>query len=120
VLLENLPKIQAYDFGHMCINDTQYTTDLIICPDGTIISSWWRISGHKLQCEDLQELILLEPEIIIAGTGALNLLKPADELKGYLLSKGIQFLSAPTASACETYNQIRESRKVGACFHLTC
>lgn len=117
---EILPKIKSYDFGHMVIGENQYTSDLIILPDGRIISSWWRISGHRLQSDDIQELIGMEPEVIIAGAGALNFMKPAVELKTYLAAKGIQFISEPTASAYKTYNQVRTMKKVGACFHLTC
>ncbi len=113
--------IEDYSFGRMVINGTTYSTDLIIYPDGRIRKSWWRLEGHRLQLADLEKLLQAEPEIIVAGTGASGLMKPAAGLTALLGEQGIELICQPTATAYMTFNKLLEHKKKGAgCFHLTC
>jgi hypothetical protein len=112
--------INDFSFGHMTIDGKAFNSDLIVCPDGRIQESWWRKSGHVLDVEDITELIGSAPEVIIAGTGAYGVLKPADELPGLLVEKGIEFMAVPTGEAVKLYNELSEVKRVGGCFHLTC
>jgi len=104
----------------MVINGTSYSKDVIIFPDGSILSPWWRNQGHALAAGDLQKLLETEPEIIICGTGAMGVMRPTAELKVYLKAVNIQFISRKSSKAVEMYNQMSGHRKVGGCFHLTC
>ena len=114
------PVIDSYVFGRMVIGGRAYTADLIIFPDGRIASSWWRLSGHRLQVADIRELIASGAEVIVAGTGASGFMRPAGELRELLASRGIVFIAEPSARAYRTYNLLDAVKKVGACFHLTC
>ena len=93
---------------------------MIIYPDGSILCPWWRESGHKLALTDIQSLIEMQPEIVVAGTGSPGLMKPESELQTYLQNQGIDLVALPTKEAVEMYNDLSKSRRTGGCFHLTC
>ncbi len=112
--------IESYNFGRMVIDGTSYTKDIIIYPDGSILSPWWRKQGHVLKMIDLQNLIAMTPEIIICGTGAMGLMLTSAALIEYLGTRNIDFIAQKSSQAVETYNQMSGIKKVGGCFHLTC
>ena len=112
--------IDSYKFGSIIIDGREYTSDIIIYPDGRIQGSWWRVEGHRLCLDDIADLIETGPEIIIAGTGAYGFMKPDKSLENYLPTRGIEFTYAPSGKAVTLYNELSPRRKVGACFHLTC
>ncbi len=115
------PVIDACSFGKMVINHRTYTSDLIIYPDGRVVDSWWREKGHRLSSSDISQLILSEPEVIVAGTGISGMMKPETGLENLLNQKGIQFHSGPNHEAVELYMKLSsKKKKIGACFHLTC
>jgi len=104
----------------MTIGEVVYHKDIIILPEGGIISPWWRMEGHRLASEDIGVLLDTAPEVIIAGTGASGFMQPTPELGELLAGRSIEFIVQPTAEAVKTYNRLSDSRKTGACFHLTC
>jgi hypothetical protein len=112
--------IESYSFGRMLIDGVSFTKDVIIFPDGRILSPWWRKQGHVLTKEDLAELFAAEPEIIICGTGAMGVMQPSAELQKYLKNSAIRFIAQKSGKAVKIYNQLSGREKVGACFHLTC
>jgi hypothetical protein len=112
--------IDRCEFGSIVIDGKEYASDLIIYPDGHVDEPWRRKAGHRLSSDDIDNLIESEPEVIIAGTGVSGLMKPDRELEKLLHQKGIKFLPAPNMKAMELYNELCASKKVGACFHLTC
>ena len=112
--------IDDYSFGRVVIDNKEYTSDIIIYPDGRVQDSWWRKSGHSLCIDDIVDLIDSEPQLIIAGTGSPGLMKPEKELERVLVQKGIEFRAVPSNEAMKIYNKLYSEKKVGACFHLTC
>ena len=112
--------IESYSFGRMVIEGQQYTKDVIIFPDGFILSPWWRRQGHVLTADDLRELIKAAPEIIICGTGAMGVMRPAADLRDCLQAHNIEFIAQKSGKAVEIFNQLSGTRKTGGCFHLTC
>ena len=115
-----MPTIESYSFGRMVIDGTSYSKDVVIFPDGSILSPWWRKQGHVLIPGDLQKLIAAGPEIIVCGTGAMGVMRPAAELQEFLTARNIDFIAQKSAKAVETYNQLSDNRRIGGCFHLTC
>lgn len=112
--------IERCSFGSLVINGRNYTSDLIIYPDGRINGPWYRRKGHRLSSQDIAELIESAPEVIIAGTGVSGGVRPERGLEDLLSEKGIQFIHAPNEQAREHYNSLAKKKRVGACFHLTC
>jgi hypothetical protein len=104
----------------MLIDGTSYAKDVLIFPDGSILSPWWRIKGHVLAAEDLADLIATSPEIIFCGTGAMGRMRPRAGLEEYLALRNIEFIAQSSSMAVKLYNQVSGNRKVGGCFHLTC
>lgn len=113
-------RIQNCEFGKMVIDGREYTSDLIIFPEGQVKASWWRESGHRLTRYDIEELINSGPELIIAGTGAHGMMKPDKDLITYLKQKKIHFIHKPNPKVIRLYNKLSPGQRVGACFHLTC
>jgi len=104
----------------MVIAGVKYSKDVIIFPDGHIHNPWWRAQGHTLALNDLDELLLAKPEVIVAGTGAMGLMRPTVELTDFLAQHDIEFIAQRSSKAAETFNQLSGNRKLGGCFHLTC
>ena len=112
--------IDNYSFGIMVINGKTYTSDLIIYPDGRITDHWRRKSGHKLSSDDIDSLVKSNPEVIVAGMGINGLMKPQPGLEAFLQKKDISLISEPNDNAINIFNTLLSSKKISACFHLTC
>ena len=112
-------KIEAYSFGEMVYGGKVYTSDLIIYPEG-VNPSWWRLKGHYLQREDLEEILKEVPDILIIGTGKMGVMKVPRELREQLSREGIELYVERTQKAVEIFNAVDKNKKVIAAFHLTC
>jgi hypothetical protein len=113
-------KIEAYSFGCMKIDGTEYRSDVIVFPD-KVKSGWWRQEGHSLSVADLGEVIEFGPEVLIVGTGASGIMDvPASTVEA-LREKGIEVVAATTGEAWRLFNEyIRQGKNVVGAFHLTC
>jgi len=111
--------IDSYHFGHIIIDGREYTSDVIIFPD-RVKAGWWRIEGHTLHTEDIEDVIGEKPEILIIGTGYAGMMRVLAETTQRLKSEGIELIIEKTRRACETYNQLSKSKRVVAALHLTC
>ena len=105
----------------MTIAGEEIRGDLFILADGRIRKNWWRKEGHRLQLQDMVELVAEHPATLVVGTGASGFMRPAPGLEEQLREAGIEVTFLPTAKAVTLYNSlIAEGKKVTACFHLTC
>lgn len=114
--------ITDYTFGRITVNGRAYTADLILYPDGRILSPWIRASGHLLTLADLETVIAAKPERIIAGTGAYGRMALATGLTEDLKKMGIDINAVETARAVDLANEARQqgNQRICACVHLTC
>jgi hypothetical protein len=112
--------IETSSFGLIVIDGRQYTSDLVIYPDGRVEDTWWRRSSHWLSMDDIDKLVASGPEVIIVGTGVNGLLTPEPGLNKMLSDKGIEVIALPNPKAIDHFNGLSSKKKVGACFHLTC
>ncbi len=113
------PHIETYRFGHIVIDGQPYDRDVIILPD-RVLGGWWRKEGHVLHPDDLQAVFESEPELVVIGQGAYGRMAVTQETRRALAAAGIELIAHPTEKACQTYNRLRERRKVAAALHLTC
>ena len=111
--------IGSYDFGRITVDGKRYSTDLLVFPD-EIKTVWRRKEGHRLQIADLKEVLEAKPEVLVVGTGYSGMMDVPPETRRSIESEGIQLIVQKTAEACQTFNQLIESRKVVAALHLTC
>ncbi len=111
--------IESYRFGHIVIDGHSFTSDVIIYPD-RVQAHWWRKEGHKLQVEDIEDILKARPEILIVGTGAAGQMRVMPETAKKLEEAGIRLITRQTDEACQLYNELARSAKVAAALHLTC
>ncbi len=114
--------INSYSFGVIVINGKRYTADVIIFPN-RIHEGWLRKQGHRLQLEDLQEVLDFKDSInsLVIGTGDLGMMQVPDEVIRELKTRNIKVTAEPTKQACRTFNELLKSgRRVVAALHLTC
>lgn len=113
------PKIDDYRFGRIVIDGQVYRHDLILLPD-RVLPNWWRVEGHSLVLEDLQQALNSSPQVLVIGLGVYSRMKVPEETRQQIEALGIRFMALPTGEACETYNQLRGEEHVVAALHLTC
>jgi hypothetical protein len=111
-------RIQKYEFGSIVIDGKTYTSDVIVFPD-RVRDRWWRKEGHRLDVDDLEEVLEFRPEVLVVGTGYSGLMEVPEETLRYLEMKNIEVHVAPTREAVRIFNGLEGRRVVGA-FHLTC
>lgn len=112
--------IDFYSFGKIKVAGRDYSSDIIIYPDGRVQDTWWRQQGHRLASSDIKALIAAEPEVIVVGTGSVGLMQPAGGLVDLLVEMGVELIALKSGKAVQVFNRLVEKKKVGACFHLTC
>ena len=113
--------VESYDFGRIKVGGRKYDVDLIFYSTGEVYPGWWRREGHAICLEDLEEVLKDPPEVLVVGTGYHGLVKVLDEVREKLRVMGVELIEAPTAEACEKYNELCKSgRRVAAALHLTC
>lgn len=111
--------IEDYRFGEIKVSGQRYQNDVIIYPDH-IDDNWWRKQGHRLELEDIKDVVKIKPDVIIIGTGNLGMMQVEKKTLEKLSKMNIQMIILPTAEACQEYNRIYSQKKVVACLHLTC
>ncbi|MEE9584681.1 MAG: Mth938-like domain-containing protein [Candidatus Brocadiales bacterium] len=112
--------IDSSGFGNIRIDGQDYSSDVIIYPD-RVNSNWWRKEGHRLQEEDVKEILQAAPQILIVGTGQDGLMKVDPQLKALLEQRGTELFAAVTPEACRLHNDlIKGNKTVITALHLTC
>ena len=112
-------RIERLRFGEITIGGKRYTDDVLLLQE-RVRSRWWRKEGHLLQLEDLTEVLIDRPEVLIVGTGHQECLKVSSEVVAYTKKAGIELLIFDTRTACQSYNYLHGRRRVAAALHLTC
>ncbi len=114
-----MPHIHDFSFGHTVIDDTEYSSDVIVYP-WAVDDTWWRDEGHVLKLADMQEALEADPEVIVVGTGAYGRLTVTDRVRGELDDRGIELVAEKTPQAVEEYNHLQAEKRTVAMLHLTC
>ena len=105
--------IRHYDESGVTINETRYTSDLIVMPE-SIIAEWASAPVEALTTDHFDVLADQEREILLLGTGRTQRF-PAPRLIADLARRGIGLEVMDTAAACRTYNVLMsEDRRVAA------
>ena len=71
VRMQDQPTIETFRFGKIVIDGHAYNRDVIVLPD-RVLPNWWRVEGHTLSYEDLQQAFADELDLLIVGTGIFN------------------------------------------------
>ncbi len=114
-------EVRDYSFGRIVIGDKTYTTDVIVCRDRIINGNWWRKEGHRVQLEDIEEILDYKPEVVVFGTGANGRVRVDSEVIEKLKSIGAEVFAERTDRAIEIYNEmLKKGKRVVLAAHLTC
>ena len=112
--------IESYSFGQITIQGQNYNKDVKICGD-KVVHPWWRKEGHRVEKDDMQDILEYNPEVLVLGKGKPGMMNATRDLKEHLQNKGILLVEEPSAEAAETFNQyLDQGKRVCAGFHLTC
>lgn len=112
--------IDAYDFGRISVGGKQYSSDVIIRPDG-VLDKWWRQEGHRLDIADLTEVLNGNPQILIVGTGFYGRMQVPQATLEQLQQHGIRVESFKTQQAVQEFNRLQQGcDNIVAALHLTC
>jgi len=114
-------RIDEYSFGRMTIGGKEFTSDLILYPDGHIQDNWWRTQGHNLLPDDIITLLDATPEKLVIGTGVNGMMGVSESVLELCKNRRVEVEVCRTAEAIIKYNEAAESGTVvAACFHLAC
>ncbi len=112
-------KIDSYSFGIIVISGITYTTDVIIYPN-KVDATWWRREGHLLQRVDIEEVLQVNPELLIIGTGYAGVMRVPRETIDLITERGIRVKVARTSKAVQLYNDLQGAGNTVAALHITC
>lgn len=115
----SVPIINHYRFGQITIDGVKYSRDVIIYPE-RVQDNWWRELGHSLSIEDLPDVLVTPPEVLVVGRGSVSRMTVPAVTIAELQAAGIEVIAQSTGEACQTYNRLSETRRVAAALHLTC
>jgi hypothetical protein len=110
--------IRDYRFGHVVVDGREETRDVIVLPH-RVVSNWWRIDGHSLVLDDLDDVLDELPERLIVGTGASSRMRPDPSTLDRLRERGLQVECLPTDRAVVRFGELDPARTAAA-LHLTC
>lgn len=102
----------GYGEGYVSVNHQSYQHPLLV--SSRYSGRWDASSFEGLTPAHFEDLLRLEPEIVILGTGS-TLRFPKPELVQALINAAIGFEAMDTKAACRTYNILMgEGRQVVA------
>jgi len=117
---ETIMEITNYSFGHIEVDGLDYSSDVIITPEG-VQDSWWRKEGHNLAIEDLDTVIAAKPDTLIIGSGYYGRMRVPGVTRSFLTGRGIRVEVVQTSEAVEVFNKLQQKyARVVAALHLTC
>lgn len=117
------PKITSFSWGHLVIEDGNEYKDAKLYPGGS--AAWdWNETGTRhvpgIQPADVQTLLDHGCEIIILSKGVNERLQTKDETRQMLEDRKLKYRILQTEEAISQYNELAETKKVGALIHSTC
>ena len=112
--------IEDYQFGSITVGGKTYNHDVIIHADEILNDAWWRVEGHSIAIEDLEDFPE-KFEVLVIGNGASGACEVPAEIVDFFKKKGSKVIVQITSEATQTYNKLLlEGKDVVGAFHLTC
>ena len=112
--------ITDFSFGKIVVNGKTYCDDIKIVRE-QVIPDWWRKGGHRVDVEDIADILESGPDIVIIGKGSPGFMQTGAHLREGMVANNIVLIEKKTSKAIEVFNKLfQEGRKVAAGFHITC
>lgn len=110
-------EIRSIQPGRIRVDEHELTTSFLISPD-RLLPDWAPRSLDELRDEHLEQVLELEPEVVLLGTGE-RIRFPEPRIFAMFQSRGIGFEVMDTNAACRTYNVlVSEQRRAVAAIML--
>ncbi len=111
------PFIESYEPGKLRVDQRVYYNSVLVQAEKQV-HNWQPIDLNHLQAQDCQDIIALNPGLVLLGTGK-TLTFPAVVLLAPLYNVNLAVEIMDTAAACRTYNVLMaEGRDVLAALLL--
>jgi hypothetical protein len=112
--------IEKYTSGRIIVNNKTYNQDLKII-QGQVVDNWWRKTGHRVDANDMKDVLDASPDIIVIGTGYAENMRVAQDLTSETRQRNIKVIAEDTYKAVHTFNDLfSKGKNVSGAFHLTC
>ena len=112
--------IEKYTSGSIIINHKTYRQDLKII-QGQVLDNWWRKTGHRVDVNDMKDVLNASPDIIVIGTGYAENMRVSKDLISETRQRDIKVIAEDTYKAVQTFNDLfSRGKNVSGAFHLTC
>jgi uncharacterized protein len=99
------------------VNDEEHSGSIALTPEN-FLGAWPNTPIAALTEADFDDIFVAKPEIVLLGTGAINVFPPR-ELTFSFARKGVGLEVMDTAAAARTFNVLaNESRRVAAILYL--
>lgn len=96
------PHIQSFSKDTFMVDNNQYTGSICVQAEQSVVS-WRPQSLEDLELDDIQELLVANPSLVLLGTGE-EIAFPPERLFVPLYEANIGVEVMDTAAACRTYN----------------
>jgi hypothetical protein len=112
--------IEEYTTGRITVNHKTYHQDLKIV-QGQVLDNWWRKTGHRVDVNDMKDVLSASPGIIVIGTGYAENMRVSQDLLSETRQRNIKVIAEDTYKAVKTFNDLySRGKNVSGAFHLTC
>jgi hypothetical protein len=112
--------IEEYTSGRIIVNSKAYHQDLKIV-QGKVLDNWWRKTGHRVDVNDMKDVLNASPDIIVIGTGYAENMRVSKDLLSETRQRDIKLIAEDTYKAVKTFNDLfPRGKNVSGAFHLTC
>lgn len=110
---ESIYPIRSYGENGFDIGNETYNSSVIVSPS-KLISNWQVDSIEDIEQDSILDILKLQPEIVIFGTGKKLLFPEISKFKA-LINNNIGYEFMDTMAACRSYSILMsEGRKVAA------
>ena len=112
-----MPKIEDVAFAKLVTGGKVYRAPVIVYPD-KVDGRWWRKDGTTFSPEDFDDVLAVQPEVVVLGRGFSVKVTVPEETVARFTEAGIECIVEDTPTAVETFNALSTSRKAVGAFHL--
>jgi hypothetical protein len=113
-----MPRIKRVEFGNIGIDDNVYgKEDFFLFMNGAEATE----KTHSPTVNDMEKMLLKEPEIVIFGLGFNSVSTIGEDIKSLAEKNKVKLLLLPTPEALKKFQElVRNGKKVAARIHTTC
>ena len=117
------PRVTQLSWGRLEVEGHGAFKDAKLFPGGS--REWdWNETGTRhvpgIQPADVEELLEHGASVVVLSRGVYERLRVCPETLSMLEERGVPVHVLQTERAVQTYNELRETERVGGLFHSTC